>query len=393
MSKTAHHRLDILRGHLRPSVEYQPTQLSTQNTSASKGYNQLLLVKKSSNYREASKIDHVPTIPEPKPNQILVKHKYAGVQGSEIMISNGVYGPLKYKDPPVVAGSEACGIIVKVGSNVKHLKEGQAVLFSNPGFTEYSVMDAKIVIPISKCSPEAVAIIISGTTAYLGLKECGHLDFSKKTDKPLKVLVTGAAGATGSFAVQLAKRAGHYVIGTCGGDDKVELLKKLGCDKIINYKKEDVGQALKSLKGVDVVYEGVGGEMFHTCLNHLKEGGRFVIIGGIAQYKSDRDAQSKEQLKKLFAGSSVPTLVNTLLMGNRHMSGFFLVPYLFDKEKIPVWRAAVEDMLSMLEKGEIHAPIDEHCAKTFTKGPESVCDAVDYLQSGKNVGKVFVTFE
>ncbi len=79
---------------------------------------------------------------------------------------------------------------------------------------------------------------------------------------------------TRSFAVQLAKLAGHYVIGTCGGEDKAEQLKELGCDKIINYKKEDVSAVLKELKGVDVVYEGVGGEMFHKCFNALKPDGK-----------------------------------------------------------------------------------------------------------------------
>jgi hypothetical protein len=123
-------RIQVLKNHLI-STPLEPSQLATQNTSgSSKSFKQLLLVKKSSNYREASRLNVVSSIPEPHYNQILVKHAYAGVQGSEIMISNGVYGPLKTREPPVIAGSEGCGVIVKKGPDVKNLEVGQAVLFA-----------------------------------------------------------------------------------------------------------------------------------------------------------------------------------------------------------------------------------------------------------------------
>jgi NADPH-dependent curcumin reductase CurA len=253
-------------------------------------------------------------------------------------------------------------------------------------------MSADHVFPLREPSPEAVSILVSGTTAYLALEQRANMNFEKKAQKPLKVLVTGAAGATGSFVVQLAKIAGHYVIGTCGGDDKVKLLKELGCDHVINYKTQDVAKELKDIGGVDVVYEGVGGEMFHKCLNSLNPDGIFIVIGSISQYKSERDPSSKEQLKKLFAGSSVPALVNNLLMGNRTITGFFLVPYMYEKSKIPIWRKAVTVLLDMYYAGKIKVPVDEYCRQHFDKGPESACDAIDHLQSGKNVGKVFMSF-
>ncbi len=79
------------------------------------------------------------------------------------------------------------------------------------------------------------------------------------------VLVTAAAGGTGQFAVQLAKLAGNTVIATCSTPEKVKLLKELGCDRVINYKTENLEQVLKSEypNGVDIVYESVGGETFN----------------------------------------------------------------------------------------------------------------------------------
>merc|ERR1719201_3137794 len=110
------------------------------------------------------------------------------------------------------------------------------------------------------------------------------------------VLVTAAAGGAGHFAVQFAKMAGCTVIGTCSSDEKARALCKLGCDHIINHKTRDVGEALERLApgGVDVIFEGVGGRMLQTALEHLKEDGRLLQVGYISEYphNPDRDAES-----------------------------------------------------------------------------------------------------
>lgn len=140
---------------------------------------------------------------------------------------------------------------------------------------------------------------MSGTTASISLEKVGELK-SNQT-----VLVTGntsnicticslytkiphiaAAGGTGQFAVQLAKLAGNRVIGTCGSEDKVKFLKEIGCDRVINYKKEDVGTVLKKEfpQGVDLVYECVGGKMLEAAINSLAVHGKIVVIGMISGY-------------------------------------------------------------------------------------------------------------
>lgn len=152
-------------------------------------------------------------------------------------------------------------------------------------------------------------------TASISLEKYGHLQPGNK------VLVTAAAGGTGQFAVQLAKLAGCHVIGTCSNQEKVEMLRRLGCDRPINYKTEDFKSVLKSEypKGVDVVYESVGGEVFNTCVKNLAIGGRLILIGFITSYQ---DAN--------FALRPSLPLYQILLSKSASVQGFFLNNHLKD---------------------------------------------------------------
>jgi len=93
---------------------------------------------------------------------------------------------------------------------------------------------------VAKLKPEYMSIMGSGLTASLALSEVGQMRSGQT------ILVTAAAGATGIFAVQLAKLAGNKVIGTCSSDEKVEYLRSLGCDRPVNYKKENLSKVLAS---------------------------------------------------------------------------------------------------------------------------------------------------
>ena len=152
-------------------------------------------------------------------------------------------------------------------------------------------------------------------TASISLEKYGHLQPGNK------VLVTAAAGGTGQFAVQLAKLAGCHVIGTCSNQEKVEMLRRLGCDRPINYKTEDFKSVLKSEypKGVDVVYESVGGEVFNTSVKNLAIGGRLILIGFITSYQ---DAN--------FALRPSLPLYQILLSKSASVQGFFLNNHLKD---------------------------------------------------------------
>ena len=321
------------------------------------------------------------------------------------MISNGVYGPLaslgKQFDP-VVAGGEGCGEVIAVSPDLRSTyKIGQNVLFADytHGYTEYHIIHAKKSFPIPASTPEFVSIIISGTTAYLALQENARLNL-EGTDKKigdknnLTCLVTGASGATGTFAVQFAKRCGYHVIGTCGDEEKKKMLiEKLQCDRVVNYKVEDLGTVLKKEypKGIDLVYEGVGGQMFDTCVKNLAKFGHLIIIGSISDYKNDSETQ---RTKTVPIQQSATALGTKLLFGSKTVSGFFLMDFSMDPRKKMSFVRALQKISEWYYKDKtLYIPVDNHCHKNFNKGVESVQDAVDYLHSGKNIGKVFVAFQ
>jgi hypothetical protein len=162
---------------------------------------------------------------------------------------------------------------------------------------------------VPAATPGAVACTISGVTAAASLRATARV-LEGET-----VLVTAAAGGTGHFAVQLAVAMGAHVIATCGGGTaaftapaqfasfhslsvsfllflsllsarKAELVKSLGAHRVIDHTAEDVAAVLSAEypRGVDVVYEGVGGAMLATAMNALAEGGRLLIIGYISGY-------------------------------------------------------------------------------------------------------------
>jgi hypothetical protein len=126
--------------------------------------------------------------------------------------------------------------------------------------------------------------LTSGVTAYMGVRHVGHV---KRGDT---FVVSGAAGAVGSLAGQIAKIDGARVVGIAGGPHKVKhLIEELGFDAAIDYKSEDVDLRLRELapEGVDVFFDNVGGELLDVVLDQIVEGSRIVICGAISQYQGD----------------------------------------------------------------------------------------------------------
>uniref|UniRef100_A0A8C6XII4 15-oxoprostaglandin 13-reductase n=1 Tax=Naja naja TaxID=35670 RepID=A0A8C6XII4_NAJNA len=239
-------------------------------------------------------------------------------------------------------------------------------------FAEYKVVPAKEAIPVPSMKPEFLTLLVSGATAYISLKELGELSEGKT------VLVTAAAGGTGQFAVQLSKNAKCHVIGTCSSDEKCAFLKSIGCDRPINYKTENVAAVLKNEypKGVDVVYESVGGEMYDLAIKSLAIKGRMIIIGFISGY------QTLIGLPQ----SHTEMLPAKLLKKSASIQGFFLNHY------ISKYQMAMKHLVEMCEKREIVCEVDFGDLSPENKftGLESVFRAVDYMYMGKNIGKIVV---
>ena len=323
----------------------------------------------SQRFREAVQIQTVDT-PTPGPGELLVRSRYVGINASDINWTAGRYAPRLH--PPFDTGLEGLGEVVRAGENCRRFKAGDSICYMYGGaFSEYLTVPEKVAIPIPRVDPNFVSFPISGMTASISLAKWGDLKPGRK------VLVTAAAGGTGQFAVQLAKLAGCHVIGTCSNEEKVEMLRKLGCDRPINYKTEDFKSVLKSEypQGIDVVYESVGGDVFNTCVKNLAIGGRLILIGFITSYQDSA-----------FAVKPTLPLYQILLSKSASIQGFFLNHHL---RELPEHFAKMVDLYST---GKLQTKVD--LGENYVKGPfksvESVFDAVDYLYTGKSKGKVVV---
>lgn len=333
-------------------------------------YKKLVAVSLSTKFSEAVKVQTA-KLPTPGRGQLLVRCKYAGVNASDINFTAGRYSP--GVKPPFDTGFEGLGRVVALGEDCGGYKPGDSVCYmENGSFSEYILVKAKNAMPVPNCDPHYLTMLVSGMTASIALEKVGRLQGGET------VLVTAAAGGTGQFAIQLARLAGCHVIGTCSTDEKAHFLRDLGCNRPINYKKEDLRAVLKSEypKGIDVVYESVGGEMFNTCVKSLAPRGRVIIIGYISSYKSSTILNSRPNIP----------LYQMLLAKSASVCGFFLLHYIAD---IPSHFAKLAGLYTA---GKLRGGVDlgHKCLNGPFKGLESAFDAVDYLYSGQSSGKIVV---
>jgi NADPH-dependent curcumin reductase CurA len=333
----------------------------------SKIYQKLICQELNQDFKSAIKIVELP-IPKPAANEILIRNRFAGVNGGfDTLICRGDVSYINLT-PPFDLGVEAVGEVVAVGDNVKDFKIGDAVATTirGGGYREYQVIDANLAVKIRAATPEILTLMPTGVSAMVALEQVGEMKSGET------VLVTAAAGGTGHIAVQLAKLAGNHVIGICGGDAKVEMVRKLGCDRAINYRKENVDRVLKTEypNGIDIVFECVGKNMFDTCVDNLAPRGRLIVVGFISEYANHLELVNQ------------PRIYSKLFWKAASVRGFLMPRY---GEFIPEAR---DRILNLFYNHQIQVIIDP----TEFNQLESIPDAVEYLLSGKNCGKVVVKF-
>jgi len=215
--------------------------------------------------------------PKPKPNEAIVKIAASGVNFIDVYFREGRYpAPL-----PFVDGQEGAGTVTEVGSDVKTLKPGDHVAYSNVlgSYAEYAAVPAEklVKVPSGISDEQAAAAMLQGMTAHYLV----HSTYPLK--KGETALIHAAAGGVGLLLVQMAKNIGARVIGTAGTDEKAKLAKDAGADEMIVYTKQDFEAETKRLtanKGVDVIYDGVGKATFEQDLNLLRPRGYLVLFGG-----------------------------------------------------------------------------------------------------------------
>lgn len=216
--------------------------------------------------------------PEPAADEVRVAIRAASLNFPDLLITQGKY---QFKPAfPFVPGAEYAGTVDAVGSAVKHLKLGDpvAAIAGTGGFGTHACVKAAQVMPLPPGFrlEDAAAFAFTYGTSHHALIDRGQLKAGET------VLVLGAAGGVGSAAVQIAKAAGAKVIAAASTEEKCEACKQLGADATINYSRENLRDALKTLtdgKGPDVVYDPVGGDFAEPAFRAIAWRGRYLVIG------------------------------------------------------------------------------------------------------------------
>ena len=216
--------------------------------------------------------------PVPGAGDIVVDVHAAGINFPDILVFAGKYQVRT--EPPFIPGYEACGVVSELGDGVTRYDIGDKVILTpmGGGFAE------KIAVPESQAFPlpnsmdvdQGAGFPIAYCTSYHALKECAGLHAGET------LLVLGAAGGVGTTAVEIGKAMGARVIAAASTDKKLEFAKSVGADETINYSDTPLKDAARSLtdgKGVDVVYDPVGGELAEQALRSLAWHGRHLVIG------------------------------------------------------------------------------------------------------------------
>ena len=222
-------------------------------------------------------VEEVPS-PEPGPRQVLIAVKACGVNFPDTLIIQNLY---QFKPPlPFSPGGELAGVVKAVGEGVKHLQVGQPVLAFTGwgGFAEEVLADARQVVPLPPGLDMAVAAAFMMTygTSFHALKDRAQLQAGET------LLVLGAAGGVGLAAIELGKKMGARVIAAASTADKLAVCREHGADELINYESEDLRERIKALtdgKGVDVIYDPVGGKYAEPALRSIAWKGRYLVVG------------------------------------------------------------------------------------------------------------------
>jgi NADPH-dependent curcumin reductase len=304
-------------------------------------------------------------VPEPADGEALVKVRYLSIDPTIRTWMDDVPSYL----PPIQIGEviRSGGVGEVIESRTDAYQPGQ-LLFGMTGWQDYVIADAgeKSMQVLPDGVPPGIAIGIlgvTGMTAYFGIIDVG------KVAEGDVVVVSGAAGATGSAAGQIAKIKGaKKVVGIAGGAEKCAyIVDELGFDEAIDYKNENVAARLRETcpDGIDLYFDNVGGSILNDCLANLALRGRVVLCGAISTYNDDGPPTG-------------PSNYLTLLVRRGRMEGFIIIDYL---DRFP---PAQMEMAGWIAEGKIKS--SEHIVEGLEKAP----DALNLLFTGGNTGKVIV---
>jgi NADPH2:quinone reductase len=302
------------------------------------------------------------SIPDPVPgaDELLIKVEAAGVNYADVMRRSGKY---HFKvEFPALLGTEAAGIVAKVGANVKGFLVGDRVFCRTTAAgcqAEMVVAPALEVVPLPKNLSfiDAAATPVVFLTAYHMLKTLAPVRQGET------ILIQAAASGVGTAAVQLAKVWGARIFATASSEEKLEFVKKLGADVCINYEKTDfVAEVMKLTDGlgVDRVLECVGGDVLTKSIDALAPGGMLMIYGRAS-------------------GHLPPIMPEQIFAKNLHVVGLNIGGKPWTQA---VHRTALDEILALAASGKIKSVISQ----TFPMA--QVKEAHNHLSNRKTMGKV-----
>ena len=215
---------------------------------------------------------------DPAENEIQVENKAIGINYIDTYIRSGLYPP---PSMPSGLGTEAAGVVSKVGSKVTHIKAGDRVVYAQSALGAYSSVhnvpaDKAAILPNAISFEQAAASFLKGLTVFYLLRKTYEI----QPDEPF--LFHAAAGGVGMIACQWAKALGAKLIGTVGSAQKAQIALQAGAWQVINYREESIVERVKEVTGgkkVRVVYDSVGKDTWEASLDCLQRRGLMVSFG------------------------------------------------------------------------------------------------------------------
>jgi len=305
--------------------------------------------------------------PVPNDDQILVRVRAASVnpydwhfiEGTPYIMRFLGVGLRKPKDTRL--GVDFAGTVEAIGKNVTQFKPGDEVFGGRGGaFAEYVCPRASRAValkPANLTFEQAASVNIAGITALQALRDKGNVQPGQK------VLINGASGGVGTFAVQIAKSFGADVTGVCSARN-VELVRSLGADQVIDYTKEDFA---KGERRYDIILDNVPNHSLSECRRILNPNGKYVMIGG--------------------GGPNESRWVGPF---GRVISAMVLSPFISQKMGMMMADTSQKDLgvlADLMQSGKVKPVIDR------TYKLSEVPEAIRYLEEGHARGKVIITLE
>ncbi len=327
----------------------------------------------------AFELRDVPT-PEPARGQVRIAVEGFGLNYADVVARHGLYRDAPPR--PCVLGYEVVGRVDALGAGVTGVNLGQRVtaLTRFGGYATHAVTDARAVAAI----PDDLDIGVAAALPTQGCTACFMAEEMVRLHDGDHVLVQAAAGGVGTLLVQLCKRRGCIVYGTAGSDDKLAVLRQLGVDYPINYRRVDFADEVRRLRGaagLDVIFDSLGGSYVRKGIGLLGAGGRIVCFGG-----ADHGRGSLQALRTLkFALSFGFPHPIPLLMRSKGVIGVNMLR--IADERPEVLARCLRAVVELALRGDLKPIVGGRYSAA------QIAAAHEFLESRRSTGKIVVTWE